>query len=417
MRSPLTCSLRHGLCIMCYGRDLARGGMVGIGEAVGIIAAQSIGEPGTQLTLRTFHTGGVAGATDITHGLPRVQELFEARIPKGEAEIAEIGGRVEIHRLDEGMREIRIVAQTLVRDRYDRLPDFTVKVTDAQEVNQGDLLMQSGGTAILARTGGRVAVERNAVFVSYDTQEVKSYPIAPGARIRVEEGQVVDPGTQLTEGAKNPHRVLAIQGREATQEYMLGEIQKVYRSQGVNINDKHIEIVLRHMLGKVRVKNPGDSELLPGDLIDRLEFEENNARLIAAHRRPATATPILLGITKAALATDSFLSAASFQHTINVLADAAIAGKVDMLYGLKENVIIGKLIPAGTGFRERANASIEESGQHLVQGDTFDEEFDTDLDFVGDIDGEEDEDAFEEEEEDLDFDDDEDYEEEEELEF
>ncbi|MCW5852100.1 MAG: DNA-directed RNA polymerase subunit beta', partial [Anaerolineae bacterium] len=417
VRSPLTCSLRHGLCIMCYGRDLARGGMVGIGEAVGIIAAQSIGEPGTQLTLRTFHTGGVAGATDITHGLPRVQELFEARIPKGEAEIAEIGGRVEIHRLDEGMREIRIVAQTLVRDRYDRLPDFTVKVEDGQEVNQGDLLMQAGGTAILARTAGRVAVERNAVFVSYDNQEVKSYPIAPGARIRVEEGAIVDPGTQLTEGAKNPHRVLAIQGREATQEYMLGEIQKVYRSQGVNINDKHIEIVLRHMLGKVRVKNPGDSELLPGDLIDRLEFEENNARLVASRRRPATATSILLGITKAALATDSFLSAASFQHTINVLADAAIAGKVDMLYGLKENVIIGKLIPAGTGFRERANASIEESGQHLVQGDTFDDEFDTDLDFVGDIDGEEEEDAFEEEDEDLDFDDEEDYEEEEELEF
>jgi len=221
----------------------------------------------------------------------------------------------------------------------------------------------------------------------------------------------------LTEGSKNPHRVLAIQGREATQEYLLSEIQKVYRSQGVNINDKHIEIVLRHMLGKVRVKNPGDSEMLPGDLVDRLQFEEINARLISTRHRPATATPILLGITKAALATDSFLSAASFQHTINVLADAAIAGKVDELYGLKENVIIGKLIPAGTGFRERANASIEESGRGLVAGEAFDEDFDSDLDFMGDIDGEEDEENLDEDDDDFEGDDDEEFEEEEEYDF
>ncbi|MCW5882090.1 MAG: DNA-directed RNA polymerase subunit beta', partial [Anaerolineae bacterium] len=415
VHSPLTCSLRHGLCIKCYGRDLARGGPVIIGEAVGIIAAQSIGEPGTQLTLRTFHTGGVAGGSDITHGLPRVQELFEARIPKGEAEIAEISGRVEVHRLDEGMREIRIIHQDLIRDRYVRRPNMVLQVEDGQQVEAGAILMVHEGANVVAAHGGRVAVEEKTVHVAYDKQEVKSYVVAPGARIRVEGGQVIEAGHQLTEGSKNPHRILAIQGREATQEYMASEIQRVYRSQGVNINDKHIEIVLRHMLGKVRVKNPGDSEMLPGDLVDRLAFEEINARLIAANRRPATASSILLGITKAALATESFLSAAAFQHTINVLADAAIAGKIDELYGLKENVIIGKLIPAGTGFRERDNASIEESGRGLISGDSYDDDFDLDLEFSGDIDGEEDE--FEDEDEDEDFEDDEEFDEEGEFDF
>ncbi|MFN8482672.1 MAG: DNA-directed RNA polymerase subunit beta' [Anaerolineae bacterium] len=417
VRSPLTCSLRHGLCTLCYGRDLARGGQVGIGEAVGIIAAQSIGEPGTQLTLRTFHTGGVAGTTDITHGLPRVQELFEARIPKGEALITEIGGRVEIHRLDEGMREIRIVAQHLHRDRFPRPASAVVEVEDGAVVEAGELLITNGDNRVVAAHNGRVAVENDVVYVSREEQEIRSYQVPPGARIRVEENQVIEAGHQLTEGAKNPHRVLAIQGREATQQYLLMEIQKVYRSQGVNINDKHIEIVLRQMLGKVRVKNPGDSEMLPGDLVDRLQFEEINARLISQRKRPATATPILLGITKAALATESFLSAASFQHTINVLADAAIAGKVDELYGLKENVIIGKLIPAGTGFRERANASIEESGRGLVSGEIFDEDFETDFDFIADIDGDEEEEEFEDEDGEFEVDDDDEYEEESEYDF
>lgn len=313
------------------------------------------------------------------------------------------------------MREIRIIHQDLIRDRYVRRPNMVLQVEDGQQVEAGAILMVHEGANVVAAHGGRVAVEEKTVHVAYDKQEVKSYVVAPGARIRVEGGQVIEAGHQLTEGSKNPHRILAIQGREATQEYMASEIQRVYRSQGVNINDKHIEIVLRHMLGKVRVKNPGDSEMLPGDLVDRLAFEEINARLIAANRRPATASSILLGITKAALATESFLSAAAFQHTINVLADAAIAGKIDELYGLKENVIIGKLIPAGTGFRERDNASIEESGRGLISGDSYDDDFDLDLEFSGDIDGEEDE--FEDEDEDEDFEDDEEFDEEGEFDF
>jgi DNA-directed RNA polymerase subunit beta' len=367
VRSPLACQLRHGVCAMCYGRDLARGGLVEIGEAVGIIAAQSIGEPGTQLTLRTFHTGGVAEGGDITHGLPRVQELFEARTPKGEAVISDISGRVEIIRDDEGLVTLRVV-DIQHHDEVHELKrgGYRLLVEDGQLVEPGTVLqrLERAGEVlgeVVTERGGRVIIEDDKIIVRHTERREEQYPVPAGMRLHVTDGQYVEAGQQLTEGVKNPHRILAIQGREACQEYLLEEIQKVYRSQGVNINDKHIEMIIRQMLSKVRVRNPGDTDLLPGDLVDRLAFEELNAKTIAEGKRPATATQVLLGITKAALKTESFLSAASFQHTINVLAEAAIEGKVDELYGLKENVIIGKLIPAGTGFRLRRGLVMEEA--------------------------------------------------------
>jgi DNA-directed RNA polymerase subunit beta' len=290
IRSVLTCRTRYGTCRKCYGRNMATGYPVDIGEAVGIMAAQSIGEPGTQLTMRTFHTGGVAGE-DITQGLPRVEELFEARKPKGQAIIAECNG--------------------------------VVKIREDKERKEVELLGEEG--------------ERHV------------YQIPFGSRLRVEDGDYVEAGQELTEGSINPHDLLQVKGVRAVQDYLLREVQRVYRMQGVDINDKHIEVMIRQILRKVKVEDPGDTELLPGGLIDAFELEDENARAIAEGKKPATAKPVILGITKASLATDSFLSAASFQETTRVLTEAAIKGKIDPLLGLKENVIIGKLIPAGTG--------------------------------------------------------------------
>lgn len=299
IRSILTCKARYGVCAKCYGRNLATGKKVEIGEAVGIIAAQSIGEPGTQLTMRTFHTGGVAG-DDITQGLPRVEELFEARKPKGQALIAEADGVVRIKEV-KGRREISIV--------------------------EGD--------------------------------EVKSSQQIPyGSRLKVRDGDMVEAGDELTEGSVNPHDLLKVKGVRKVQLYLLREVQRVYRLQGVNINDKHIEVMIRQMLRKVKVEDPGDTDLLPGGTIDFFEFEEANRRAIAKGGKPGKAKTVLLGITKASLATDSFLSAASFQETTRVLTEAAIKGKVDPLMGLKENVIIGKLIPAGTGMSRYRNIQL-----------------------------------------------------------
>jgi len=315
VRSVLTCEAKHGVCRQCYGWSLANGRLVDIGEAVGIIAAQSIGEPGTQLTMRTFHTGGVAGE-DITHGLPRVVELFEARRPKGEAQIAEIGGIVEIKETE-------------------KLRKIIVQGGEGKE---------------------------------------RIYQVSRRARLRVSNGDKVQAGDQLTEGSLNPHDILRISGR-AVELYMVGEVQEVYKSQGVDINDKHIEIIVRQMMRKVTVSEPGDTDLLPGQLIDRLQFEDENARVIAEGGEPATAKQTLLGITKASLATDSFLSAASFQETTRVLTDAAIAGKSDPLLGLKENVILGKLIPAATGMsryrsiRVMAIGEEEEPFVEVVKGE------------------------------------------------
>ena len=300
IRSVLTCKSQFGVCIKCYGRDLANQAEVEIGEAVGIIAAQSIGEPGTQLTMRTFHSGGVAG-DDITQGLPRVEELFEARKPKHHAIIAEIEGRAEVEDTGKGLSKVTIVP---------------------------------------------------------DEGEAREYAIPYGARLAAKQGMHLKPGDKLTEGSVNPHDILRVCGLQATQRYLVYEVQKVYKSQGVEINDKHIEVMVRQMLHKVKIEESGSTDFLPGEYIDINQFETSNTKAIEEGGEPAVAKPILLGITKASLATDSFMSAASFQETTRVLTDAAIKGKVDPLIGLKENVIIGKLIPAGTGMSRYRNLKI-----------------------------------------------------------
>jgi DNA-directed RNA polymerase subunit beta' len=301
VRSVITCEAQVGVCRLCYGRNLASGRVVDIGEAVGIIAAQSIGEPGTQLTMRTFHTGGIAGE-DITHGLPRVVELFEARKPKGEAQITELSGSVSIE--DDDEKHVR-----------------RIRVTD-------------------------------------DTGDMVEYPVSFRARLTVSDGEAVEVGQQLTEGSVNPHEKLRVEGVQALQLHMVEEVQQVYRSQGVTIHDKHIELIVRQMLRKVHIIEPGDTEFLPGDMVNRRRFEETNAEVVDSGGTPASARPVLLGITKASLATDSWLSAASFQETTRVLTDAAIGAKSDPLLGLKENVIIGKLIPAGTGMPRYRNVAV-----------------------------------------------------------
>ncbi len=299
IRSVLTCKSRFGVCVKCYGRNLATGQLVDVGEAVGIIAAQSIGEPGTQLTMRTFHTGGVAG-DDITQGLPRVEELFEARKPKGQSLISEISGRVEL-------RETR---------------------------------------------------NKREVKVFSPHGEIKTYQVPYGARLKIKENEVIEAGEELTEGSINPHDLLKVRGIRGVQLYLLQEVQRVYKLQGVDINDKHIEVMIRQMLKKVKLDDAGDTELLPGSLEDSFTVEDVNRKVMEAGGSPAVARPVLLGITKASLATDPFLSAASFQETTRVLTDASIKGKVDPLLGLKENVIIGKLIPAGTGMSRYRNIRV-----------------------------------------------------------
>ena len=302
IRTILTCRSHSGICAKCYGANMATGQAVQVGEAVGIIAAQSIGEPGTQLTMRTFHSGGVAG-DDITQGLPRVEELFEARKPKGLAIIAEGAGVVSI------------------RDEKKK---------------------------------------REVIITNNETGEAKNYLIPFNSRIKpeIEDGKYIEAGDELTEGSVNPHDILKIKGVRAVQDYILREVQRVYRLQGVDINDKHVEVIVRQMLKKVRIETPGDSEYLPGMTADTLEFNETCEKLLEAGQEPPTATQILLGITKSSLATNSFLSAASFQETTKVLTEAAINGKVDPLIGLKENVIIGKLLPAGTGMQVYNNAEV-----------------------------------------------------------
>ncbi len=350
VRSPLHCQLKQGICSYCYGSDMGRGGFAEIGAAVGIIAAQSIGEPGTQLTLRTFHTGGVAGVEDITHGLPRVQELFEARNPKGEAIIGDLEGRIEAVNHDDGSRGLKVIASEIRRDPYEIPDKWTIMVEDGEEVSTKTVLAKFDEETIIVENSGRVAIEDNVIIVSWDHIQEAEYEIESAARIRVKDGDHVVVGEQLTEGSLNPSRLLEVLGREAAQRYLLEEVQKVYRSQGVPIHDKHIEVVVRQMTNKVRLVTSGGSSFLPGEMMDYQKFQVMNQALIEEELEPATGQAILLGITKAALSTDSFLSASSFQHTINVLAQAAIEGKRDELFGLKENVILGKLIPAGTGY-------------------------------------------------------------------
>ena len=312
VRSVLGCHSKHGVCQKCYGMGLARRDLVSIGESVGIIAAQSIGEPGTQLTMRTIHSGGVAGVADITQGLPRVEELFEARKPKGLAIISEIAGVVKI-------KETKKKKEVVVTGKDD------------------------------ART----------------------YTIPFGSKMKVHDGDMVEVAQPLIEGSINPAEILAIKGPEGVYEYLISEVQKVYRNQGVDINDKHIEVIGRQMLKKVRIDDNGDTDMFPGSLIDMYEFADKNAQAIAEGKRPATGKRVLLGITKASLATESFLSAASFQETTRVLTEAAVKGKVDDLVGLKENVIIGKLIPAGTGMKKyqdiKINTEIQPETEDVVE--------------------------------------------------
>ena len=314
IRTMLTCKSHTGACSKCYGANLATGQAVQVGEAVGIIAAQSIGEPGTQLTMRTFHAGGVAG-DDITQGLPRVEELFEARKPKGLAIITEISGRADVKETKE---------------------------------------------------------KREIIVTNDETGESKSYVIPYGARIKVLDGTILEAGDELTEGSVNPHDILKIKGVRAVQDYMMREVQRVYRLQGVDINDKHVEIIVRQMLKKVRIDEVGDSNYLPGSLVDILDLERTNEELLAEGKEPASGEQTLLGITKASLATNSFLSAASFQETTKVLTDAAIKGKIDPLVGLKENVLLGKLIPAGTGLKKYRNLHLN-TGAAATAADEIDE--------------------------------------------
>jgi DNA-directed RNA polymerase subunit beta' len=355
VRSIMTCKAREGVCRACYGRNLATGRLVEIGEAVGVIAAQSIGEPGTQLTMRTFHTGGVAtGGADITQGLPRVEELFEARVPKGKALISETDGEVEIIRTDGRGVKVRVFSRDVFDTAYPVPSGHSVVVEDAQPVIEGAELIRGTdehGNAISIRNRytGVVKVGRDEVRVRSTDEEAREYPVPASAELTVRDGDRVLAGDRITKGSISPQELLLVRGRDDVQSYLVYEVQSVYRNQGVDINDKHIEVIVRQMMRKVRIDNAGDTDLLPGEIVSQFEFEEANAKALAEGGEPAIAQTVLLGLIKAALNTASWLSAASFQETTRVLTEAAISGKVDRLRGLKENVIIGKLIPAGTG--------------------------------------------------------------------
>jgi DNA-directed RNA polymerase subunit beta' len=377
VRTPLTCQSRRGTCQRCYGRDLARGRLVESDVAVGIIAAESIGEPGTQLTLRTFHTGGVVGL-DITSGLPRVEELFEARTPRGQAIISEIDGEAEVVQDEEG-RRIKIISTEVYHDEYPLPAGWQVMVKKGQWVDIGTVLATPAPTEaseevastqetqpIVARFAGEANVKKKQLVISYAEKEEREYVIPSTASIWVQTGDQIKAGQQLTDGSINPHDILRILGKEAVQQYLVDEVQKVYRSQGVNINDKHIEVIVHQMLTKVRIDSAGDTDLVPDELVDRFVYEDTNAKVLAEGGEPATAHTVLLGITRASLSTDSWLAAASFQETTRILTEAAVHGRVDKLVGLKENVIIGKLIPA--------HFLAEEEVPELIAGEGGEEE-------------------------------------------
>ena len=357
VRSALNCESRSGMCSLCYGRNPATGKQAISGEAVGVMAAQSIGEPGTQLTMRTFHTGGIAGV-DITSGLPRVEELFEARSPKGQAALVEIDGVVE--RIEDGEeRRIRVASTDEYSEEYALPTGYLPLVAEGELVEAGATLAgpeqessQSDGESVpqplplTARIAGRTRITDNAITLIWEERDEREYQIPPASHVLLEDGAAVNAGDPITAGPLNPQDILRILGREAVQQYLLDEVQRVYRSQGVNINDKHIEVIVRQMLKKVRVDSPGDTDILPGELVDRISYEDSNAKVLAEGGEPAMASPALLGITRASLSTDSFLAAASFQETARVLTESSMNGAVDHLNGLKENVIIGRLIPA-----------------------------------------------------------------------
>ena len=367
VRSVLACLAHRGVCRKCYGRDLAANALVKLGAAVGIIAAQSIGEPGTQLTMRTFHTGGIAGAQgDITQGLPRVEELFEARVPKDKSEISEIDGVVEVVKDENSSaRTVRVVSTNVFFDEYPLPSGSQVLVKDKDQVLKDQIIAlmpaEDGNepVKVMARTEGEVLINAEGMLsIRFEERDERSYTIPAARNIVVTNGQKISAGTPITAGQRDPQDVLRIQGREAVQMYLVKEVQRVYRNTGVYISDKHIEVIIRQMLRRVKVDEPGDTEMLPNDLVDRFVYADTNAHVLAEGGEPATAQTVLLGVTKASLNTDSFLAAASFQETTRVLTEAAIEAQTDHLVGLKENVIIGKLIPAGSGIAQRRREQI-----------------------------------------------------------
>ena len=364
-RSVLKCKLVRGICRLCYGYDLGFNKMVELGAAVGIVAAQAIGEPGTQLTMRTFHTGGVAGL-DITQGLPRVEELFEAREPKGQAFVSEIDGQVSVHKSSNKEYLVRIIGAGAEKDEYE-FGNAHLQIKDGDPVQEGEILFveEQSAKQVKAKHAGIARVEKGKLTVIRESAEhVREYTVPTSFSLLVSEGDLVVKGRQLTEGNLNLGQILALRGIEEAQNYIVKDVQDIYASQGQNIHDKHIEIIVRQMFSKMKITDSGDSEFLIGDLVDKARLNDVNEKLIADGRKAATAEQLLMGITKVSLNTESFLAAASFQETTRVLIEASLGAKVDTLRGLKENVIIGKLIPAGTGFNKQdADAALKEQAE------------------------------------------------------
>jgi DNA-directed RNA polymerase subunit beta' len=369
-RSVLKCRLSRGVCRLCYGYDLGFNDMVRLGAAVGIVAAQSIGEPGTQLTMRTFHTGGSASVKDITQGLPRVEELFEAREPKGQAYVTEIDGQVYIAKPNNKEYIVRIQGADVTKDTY-ALGQAQSTIKDGIKVESGETLyIDESGKAIKAKMAGLVRLEKGQIIVVHESDQVKEYIIPASLSLLVKDGDLVVQGQQLTEGNLNPGQIMTLRGLEPAQKYIVKEVQDIYVSQGQNIHDKHIEIIVKQMFSKVRITNSGESELTVGEVADKAKLGFINEELKVAGKRPVEFEQLLMGITKVSLNTDSFLAAASFQETTRVLIEAAVTGKTDYLRGLKENVIIGKLIPAGTGFTDqiaKENLQLEASAASAVE--------------------------------------------------
>jgi DNA-directed RNA polymerase subunit beta' len=370
VRSVLQCRMQKGICRKCYGFDLSKNTPVEFGVAVGIIAAQSIGEPGTQLTMRTFHTGGVAGGADITQGLPRVDELLEARAPKKQAMLAEVAGEIEIEKADgkiitspsgkkifEGRR-----GQEIIHIHFSGMDEMKIKskaedevmVKDGAVVKQDEVILVRGssGEEIVAKYEGNIKIEKNVITLTYEGPHVREYIVPLGYKVLAKTGDKVEKGDTLTDGSINPHQLFELKGREAVQRYILQEVQGIYSSQGQKVNDKHVELVIRQMFSRVYIEDAGDTELLPGEVVEKSQLDFANRQAKKDSGKLAVGREMFLGISKIALSTQSFLSAASFQETARVLINTAITGKIDYLEGLKENVIIGRLIPAGTGFKQ-----------------------------------------------------------------
>ena len=371
VRSVLQCKLPEGICVKCYGYDLGSNDVVKEGVAVGIIAAQSIGEPGTQLTMRTFHLGGIAGGGDITQGLPRVEELFEARKPKRKAVLSEVAGTIEIEDADgkiitspsgrkvfegrRGQKIIRVHFEGLDEEKFKFTSKDQVMVEDGQKIKKGDIIVVRGssGEEVKAKYPGEIRIEKRKILLSFQGRHVKEYIIPVGYKLWVKDGDEVEKGQQLTEGSINLHELFELRGRDAVQRYILKEIQEIYAAQGQRLNDKHVELIIRQMFSRVYIEDPGDTELLPGETVEKSQLYYANEQARKDKKQEAASRELFLGVSKVSLSTQSFLSAASFQETARVLINAAITGKIDHLSGLKENVIIGRLIPAGTGYGQR----------------------------------------------------------------